>query len=395
MTLPDFPIGVYDLHEDKSLDFQLNRLAATGGGRLEELREVAPRIHDLDDWKREFLALAERALSDGRAQPAAVYFRAAEFFMAEGDPDKAIAYERQANLFLEIFEDDFTTGRVRTAEVPYEGGSLRTWHLKAAEGAASKGTIVVHGGFDSYGEELYPWVRPVSEAGYDTLLFEGPGQGGVIRLHGIPFTTEWEKPVGTILDHFELDDVTLLGISLGGYLAPRAAAFEPRIQRVIAFDVCWDMLEAAFSTRPPLLRHALRMLMALGADSFLDRLIARQMESDPFTRWAVEHGTYVMAADRPSAYFRAMGDFTTRHISSLITQDFLLLAGTEDHYMPLEHFHLQARALTNVRSFTGRIFTKEESAHTHCQIGNFGLALRVMLDWVDERTASRARAARE
>ena len=82
--------------------------------------------------------------------------------------------------------------------------------------------------------------------------------------------------------------------------------------------------------------------------------------------------------------------FTTRHISRRITQDFLLLAGTHDHYMPLDHFHRQARALTNARSFTGRIFTREESAHTHCQCGNLGLAMRVILDWIDERTSSRA-----
>ena len=55
-----FPIGVHDLHEDTSLDFQLNRLATLGGGRLEEIRTVAPRIRDLADWKREFLALADR-----------------------------------------------------------------------------------------------------------------------------------------------------------------------------------------------------------------------------------------------------------------------------------------------------------------------------------------------
>ncbi len=83
-----------------------------------------------------------------------------------------------------------------------------------------------------------------------------------------------------------------------------------------------------------------------------------------------------------------MGEFSTRHISSKVTQDFLLLAGTEDHYMPVEHFHRQARALTNVRSFTGRLSTKAEHAHTHCQCGNLGLAMRVMLAWIDERTES-------
>jgi hypothetical protein len=88
-----------------------------------------------------------------------------------------------------------------------------------------------------------------------------------------------------------------------------------------------------------------------------------------------------------------MKDFTTREISRHVRQDFLLLAGSEDHYMPLDHYHRQARALTNVRSFTGRIFTRQESAHTHCQCGNLGLALDVILDWIDERTATDAQRA--
>jgi alpha-beta hydrolase superfamily lysophospholipase len=388
MTSCDFPVGVHALHEDISLDFQLNRLVGMGGGRLEEVREVAARIGDLDDWKREFLALAERALSEDRIQHAAAYLRAAEFNMAPSDPDKAFAYERQAKLFRDLHADDFTSGRLRTEEVPYETGHLPAWRLSAPAGRPSKGTIVVHGGFDSYGEELYPFARSISDAGYDTVLFEGPGQGGVIRRQGIHFTTEWERPVEAVLDHFALDDVTLLGISLGGYLAPRAAVFEPRIRRVVAFDVCWDLFEAALSASPPLLRRILRSLLALRADSLLDRLMTRQMQRDPLTRWAVEHGTYVMGVERPSAYMRRMQDFTTRHISDRVTQDFLLLAGSHDHYMPIGHYHRQARALTNVRSFTGRIFTAEESAHTHCQVGNLGLALRVILDWVEERTAS-------
>jgi pimeloyl-ACP methyl ester carboxylesterase len=392
MTSFDFPIGVYDLHPDVSLDFQLNRLVGLGGGRLEDVREVAPRIRDLDDWKREFLALAEKAITEERTENAAAYLRAAEFFMAAGDADRAEAYERQAKLFSEIYSDDFSSGRVRVEEVPYEGRHLRAWRLATLEGSGDKGTIVVHGGFDSYGEELYPMVRAVSDAGYDTVLFEGPGQGWVIRRQGIPFTTEWERPVAAILDHYGLTGVTLIGLSLGGYLAPRAAAFEQRIERVVAFDVLWDMLDAALSTRPPLVRLLLRSLLAFRADSLLDRLIERQARSEPLMRWAVEHGTYVMGIERPSRYFRRLGEFTTRKISSRITQDFLLLAGTHDHYMPLRHFHLQARALTDVRSFTGRIFTAEESAHTHCQIGNLGLALRVILDWVEERTESRKRA---
>ncbi|RMF21129.1 MAG: hypothetical protein D6760_10100, partial [Deltaproteobacteria bacterium] len=153
-------------------------------------------------------------------------------------------------------------------------------------------------------------------------------------------------------------------------------------------DVCWDLFEAALSTRPAAMRLALRSLLFLRAGRLLDALIERRMRRDRFMQWAVEHGTYVFAASRPYEYFRRMREFTTRYISHLVRQDYLLLAGAEDHYMPLDHFHRQARALTAVRSFTGRVFTRHESAHTHCQCGNLELALRVILDWVDERTAS-------
>ena len=381
-------VGVHHLHDDVSLDFQLNRLAALGGGQLAEIRDVSSRITNLDDWKREFLALAELALSEERTQHAAAYLRAAEFNMAPTDPDKAIAYERQAKLFRDLHRADFETGRLRTEDVPYDGGQLPAWSLSIPDGQESMGTIVLHGGFDSYGEELYPLARAISDAGYDTVLFEGPGQGSVMRRQGIHFTTEWEKPVGAVLDHFGLGDVTLIGLSLGGYLAPRAAAFEPRIHRVVAWGVMWDFFEVAMSTRPAALRLGMRTLLALGADRLIDRLAARQMKHDSFSRWAVEHGTYVLGIERPSAYFRAMRRFSTRTFSERITQDFLLMAGNGDHYVPIDHFHRQAEALTNVRSFTGRIFTAEESAHTHCQVGNIGLALSVILDWVTERSAS-------
>ncbi len=45
---------------------------------------------------------------------------------------------------------------------------------------------------------------------------------------------------------------------------------------------------------------------------------------------------------------------------------------------------MQVKALTNARSVTARIFTKEEQAHNHCQIGNICLALDVMVKWIEK-----------
>ena len=60
------------------------------------------------------------------------------------------------------------------------------------------------------------------------------------------------------------------------------------------------------------------------------------------------------------------------------------MAGTTDHYVPIEPLHDQMAPLTGVRSLTARIFTQAESAGNHCQLGNLGLALRTMLNWLDQ-----------
>ena len=75
-------------------------------------------------------------------------------------------------------------------------------------------------------------MRYLADAGYDVIGFDGPGQGTTRRRHGLLFDYRWETPMGAVLDHSGLDDVTLVGLSLGGWLALRAAAFEKRIRRV-------------------------------------------------------------------------------------------------------------------------------------------------------------------
>ncbi|MGF6882776.1 hypothetical protein ABIA39_001718 [Nocardia sp. GAS34] len=66
-----------------------------------------------------------------------------------------------------------------------------------------------------------------------------------------------------------------------------------------------------------------------------------------------------------------------------MTQDVLLLHGNEDHYIPNQHFVDQVALLTATSSLTARVFTHHEQAQNHCQVGNFGLALRAIIDWLD------------
>lgn len=81
------------------------------------------------------------------------------------------------------------------------------------------------------------------------------------------------------------------------------------------------------------------------------------------------------------SYFNRIKQYNTRDISKLIQQDTLVMAGTHDFYTI--YLKDQVEALTNARSVESRLFTEQEQAHQHCQVGNTKLALDVMLDWME------------
>ena len=116
--------------------------------------------------------------------------------------------------------------------VPYGNNHLHGFRLTPT--IPTKGIILIHGGFDSYSEEFYTLGAAMCEYGYEVIMFDGPGQGSTLMFEKVPMTYEWEKPVAAVLDYIKAENVTLIGMSLGGYLALRAASLEPRIKRVRA-----------------------------------------------------------------------------------------------------------------------------------------------------------------
>jgi hypothetical protein len=90
-----------------------------------------------------------------------------------------------------------------------------------------------------------------------------------------------------------------------------------------------------------------------------------------------------MGVATPAEVFKVWREYNTEDVSPLVTQDVLLMAGAEDHYVPLHQLGDQLLALTAAKSTTARVFTETEQAQNHCQIGNTGLAIKVILDWLD------------
>jgi pimeloyl-ACP methyl ester carboxylesterase len=378
-------IGYHSFHDEVNMNFQLHRPLATGYGRIEDIRQAASRIGDFADWKREFTDLARSAEKEGRLVNAMAYWRAVEFFLTDDDPDKHKSYVRFIELFHDCFADDFTAGRVVEERVPYEGVFLPVLRL-VPDANGKKGTIVLHGGFDSFIQEFYGLMTVIRDRGYEIIAFEGPGQGEVLVKYGLAMTHEWERPVSAVIDHYGLDDVTLVGASLGGYLAPRAAAFEKRIRRVVAYDALYDWYGCFLKKRGRVMGAAMRTLMAMRARPVINGLARARMRRDFFVNWMIGHGMRVFGAGDPYGFMQKSTYYNLREVSRMITQDVLVLAGSEDHFVPLEFFYDQARALTGARSFTGRVFTAAEDGHMHCQIANMQLVTDCILDWVNERS---------
>ena len=366
----EFKPGYMALNSDVDLNFFLNRLAWSIPA--EELKKVGGRIQSIDDWVPEMIKAAEAAEAEGRLMHAANYWKAAEFYMMAGD-DKRRAYERFIELHDQALPD---ISKVRRS-VPYEGGFLPVVEL-AAKGT-QKGTIVIHSGYDGLVEELILPLGPLMEAGYRVIAFEGPGQGGVLRVQDIPMPREWEKPVGAILDFFDIDDCTLIGMSLGGYLAPRAAAFDSRIKRVVAWGAMHDML--AGPRQDPQFTM-LENLVSAGERGKTNGAFRQMSEDNPKLQLSGQHGMHVSGGKDIFEFYQWAMKMTLKDVAHLIKQDVLIVMGTQDHLVPAEQAWISAKAMTNARSMSVRMITAEEQGAEHCQIGNPQLTIEEIIGWL-------------
>jgi pimeloyl-ACP methyl ester carboxylesterase len=344
---------------------------------LEDVEYVGRNVSTIEDWKREMLGQAERAVSEGRLANAATYYRAAEFYLLRSDPEKEQLYDR----FIETFDEAFAGDKIERVQVPFGDAFLPSMRVPA-EGAENRGTIVIHGGNDSFMEECYPMLRYFAAHGYDVIGFEGPGQGSALKKHGLVLDQDWEKPTGAVLDHFQLEDVTLIGISMGGWLCLRAAAHEPRISRAIAWSVSYDVLKYTNALGAWIAR-----LMFKRCRKFINSSMVKKAKKNVEYSWFVHNLMYITGKATPIEAFDVLLRFSEQNLhSELVRQDVLILTGKDDHLVPFKMHDIQVRALVNARSVTARVFTKEDHAGSHCQVGNLGLAFDVMREWMEEKT---------
>lgn len=173
-----------------------------------------------------------------------------------------------------------------------------------------------------------------------------------------------------------------MGISLGGELAPRAAAFEKRIAALIANDGIYDYGAANLANIPAGLRAAVVEMLTAKEAPQLDEMINASMSTSPTAAWAIAHGMYAMGAPTPRAYLAAAQAFHLRNgIAETISCPTLVCEAEGDIFFkgqPQELFDHLTCEKNLIR------FTNNEGAGAHCQVGAGRLAFARMYDWLDQ-----------
>jgi alpha-beta hydrolase superfamily lysophospholipase len=375
-------IGRTRFFADQTYNFEalrvLSEIAEAGGDYNEAMQAIAGiRAGDAQGWFNAWKAAGDRAsalaartndpVSKGDADLRAhTYYRSAEFFLRPDDPRRQTVWTRNINSF-ELGLKALGVAHERFA-VPYGQHHLSAIYYPGPAGAEKRPLLVAVGGFDSTMEELYLLIAGGAlRRGYSVLTYEGPGQGSVLREQGLTFQPDWEKPNGAVLDaflaaHARPARIVLIGVSLGGYLAPRAAAFDQRIDGVVSYDVFYDGYAAATAKFPS--------------------AVLGMMFGDPGLAWAIQNGEWVFGVDNPEGVTEALSHYRLASVAPRIGADVLILAGDDDQFVPSAQADAFAKSLVNARSVTTVKFDRASGAAEHCQMGAPSIWQGALFDWL-------------
>lgn len=393
IDLQETRVGGFNFEFLRAISYQ-----ATAGAELGEGVAVASAIRDGDfeswvaAWSRmadQVAALAETALEEGDTVSArgaflraSNYYRAAEFYASYEDPRQEAAWARTRTCFQHAAS--LTSPPIEVLSIPFEGTHLPGYFVSGGEG--TRPTLIALGGFDSSGEEIYHFIgRAAAERGWHCLIFEGPGQRGALHLTpGLTFRPDYEVPVGAVVDYalarpdVDAGRLALIGYSFGGYLAPRAATFDPRIKACIADSLLVNVGEAWRAAWPALLRNA--------PEGVFDATFTALSRANPDTRWALDQARWAMGIKHPHEFFQAFAPYTLRGLEAQLHCPLLALFGEDEiaqtNEKIIEETARYLDALTCSR--TVHVFTREEGAASHCQMGGLARAQAVIFAWLEK-----------
>ena len=358
--------------------------APWGSSDLGEVDRVGKRLKDrigddeawFQEWRRmgeELENLAKDAAAKGRHITASgfnfracMYYQTGERFRQPKDDQALDAYRRAVTCFKEGAKVAAPPA-IEPVEIPYEGGkSLPAYFVKAsADQRGPLPAVIFFDGLDVTKEYCYFWgVRDMVRRGLACLIVDGPGNGESIRFRGLKLRYDMEVPAGAAVDYLEgRQDVDprrigIMALSLGGYYAPRAAAFEKRLKACVAWGAQYDY-------------HA---------------LWKKRVEIAFKTPLSVppDHIQWVVGADSMGEALKRLEKFKLSGVVEKIECPFLMVHGEEDAQVSLADAKTCFNAVGS-KDKTLRVFTAEEGGSQHCQNDRLGVAIPYMHDWLAEK----------
>jgi dienelactone hydrolase len=235
----------------------------SNGVPLTDFQEVTAGVERWEDWCRAWCARAaqhedigRKALCDGFRLSAAQHLTTAAVCYHFSKFVFVLDLEQMRAAHMKAVEcRKLALPHLRPAgeyvRIPFEGKSF-AGILRRPTSAARPPIVVMCMGLDSAKEEMESYESLFLARGLATLSFDGPGQGE--SEYDFAIRGDYEVAVKAVIDWLETrndidaGNIGLWGVSLGGYYAPRAAAFEKRVKACIGlsgpynFGEIWDSL---------------------------------------------------------------------------------------------------------------------------------------------------------
>ena len=371
--------------------------ALNNGGLIDEvdracrpLREAAARGSDagtgdflrvwtgLTDQLVEQAEAAQKAGHDRRAGQLYVramnYLLTAERMQSASSTERLDTYRRCLGLLEKAFPlVDPATSRV---QIPFEGTTLPAYFTQAPGREHGPGPVMImFNGLDSTKEHMYvsPFREEMALRGVSTLMVDTPGSGEALRLQGLTAQIDSERWAGACVDYLlTRDDVDpaqigLVGWSLGGYYAPRAAAFEKRLALVVAWGANHDW------------------------GAVQRRRVEREGERPVPHYW--EHVLWVWGFQDLQEFLPFADRINLDGVVEQITVPFLVTHGENDRQIPVEYAHRSYDQAVNSPKRELRIFTREEGGAEHIGLDHLPHVSAWTADWVADTFAALRSAA--
>lgn len=395
------------LLDDDLLDAQLIRAIGAAGHHGADIGEVINALRGLDEkdlsaWYEAWNSLGERvfALADEqeraghRRSARNAFLRACTYLRTAGsmlystpvDPRMVNSNTRQTSAFRRAAA--LLDTPVEVVQIPFEGTTLPGYFLRAAdETGVRRATVIGLGGYDGTAEECYFYfAAPALARGYHVLLFDGPGQGAALLQQGMPMRADWDTVITPVVDFVltrtDVDParIALAGLSMGGFLGPRAAGKEHRLAALIADSGAYDMFGSALDRMPKPIAKGYQAGHRMARAALAE--ILDSMAKKPTAGWGLRRGMVVHGVDSPLAYMHALRDYRLDGYVQTITCPTLVTHAEGDAIGASAPQTFDALTVADKELIR---FTAAEGADDHCEAAARTLFDTRAFGWLDDR----------